>query len=171
MKNQLKSILLTFVLLSVVFITSCGSDDESGPSYAFIDQNLQGIIDGISFESKGGTFSEGFDTGTLSVRIYDVSETDEVCDIFGGESVSIIFSIPETVGLYELFIDLDAFEGQTVTLVNPNGEDGIPQNNIATIGAVEILSVSDTEVKGRMDATLDAQNTVNGNFSLSSCTN
>lgn len=170
MNNQLKSILLTLGLFSVLFISSCGSDDESGPSYAFIDQNLQGIIDGISFESKGGYFDEGFESGTFSIRIYDTSEEGNVCDIFGSEFVSILFSIPDEVGLYELSFNLESFSGQTVTLLNPNGEGGVPQNNIASIGAVEILTISETELTGRMDATLDAENTVNGNFTIIFCT-
>ncbi len=170
MKYQLKSILLLVTLSSTLIISSCGSDDDSGPSYEFIDQNLQGTIDGISFNSKGGFFDEGFEEGTIRMSIYDISEEGDVCDIFGSESVFILFTIPETVGLYELSFDLSSFDGQTVTLVNPNGEGGIPQNNIASTGAVEILTVSETEVTGRMDARLDGDNSVNGNFSVIFCT-
>ena len=55
MKRTAKLILYTSALLTTLFITSCGKDDdESGPSYEFIDQNLQGTIDGQAFD-----FGEG----------------------------------------------------------------------------------------------------------------
>lgn len=168
MKNLLNSILLIVSLCSIILFSSCG-DDDSGPSYSFIDQNLQGVIDGISFTSQGGNFEEGFEEGKFSVSIYDISEEGDICDVFGTESVFVLFSIPEEVGLYELSFDLSSFSGQTVTLVNPNGANGIPQNNIASTGAVEILTVSDTEITGRMDARFDGDNNVNGNFTLIFC--
>lgn len=168
MKNLLSFLLKICCLCIILLISSCGKDD-SGPSYNFLNQNLQGTIDGISFNSKGGIVSEGFEEGDFSIRIYDSEEDGNVCDIFSSENVSIIFSITAEVGLYELSFDLNSFSGQTVTLLNPNGEGGIPQNNIATFGAVEILTITETELTGRMDARMDAENAVNGNFTVEFC--
>ncbi|MEO9871226.1 hypothetical protein [Ekhidna sp.] len=167
----MKALKLSFVSLAFsVFLPACGDDDsDSGPSFDFIDQDLQGSIDGISFTSKGGFFDEGFDEGTISIRLYDVSEEGDICEIFGNESVSASAILPDEIGIHELFFDISSFSGIVVNLVNPNGEDGIPQNNLAFIGAVEILSISETQITGRMDATLDSDNTVNGNFTVISC--
>lgn len=169
MKNFLTHFLTASTLCAILVVTSCGKDD-SGPSYNFLNQNLQGTIDGISFNSKGGTASDGFEDGDFSISIYDTNEEGDVCDVFSSDNVSIIFSIKAEVGLYELSFDLNSFDGQTVTLLNPNGEGGIPQNNIATLGAVEVLTITETELTGRMDARMDAENSVNGNFTVQFCT-
>lgn len=169
MKNSLKLLLLTTGLSLISLISSCKKDDESGPSYEFINQNLQGTIDGFAYTYGEGsvetTTRDG--EGYLSFDLYHSSEDiTDICDFFGfGNEVSVFFSTPAEVGLYELSLDFSSFSGQTVTLFNPDGA----VNNIASIGAVEILTVTETEVTGRMDATLDAENTVNGNFTAVFC--
>lgn len=170
MKNSLYTFQLIICFCLLIFISSCGSDDkeDSGPAYEFLDQNLQGLIDGISFTYGEGTVeASSFEEGELSIDLYHSDEEiTDICDFFGfGEEVSVFFSIPAEVGIYELFIDFESFDGQTVTLFNPDGA----VNNIASIGAVEILSITDTQVKGRMDATLDGESTVNGNFTANFC--
>ena len=163
-----------FILLSIfsflLFLTSC-NDEDSGPSFEFKDQNLQGIIDGIPFEFGEGTVESTFlNEGQLSFDLLDQEEQyDNVCDISFGDEVRVFFDAPNEVGVYELFFDLSSFNRRVVTLLNPNGEDGIPQNNIASSGAVEIITITDTQVTGRIDATLDGDNTVNGNFTAVFC--
>ena len=153
MKTSIRLILISFSLCSILVITSCGGDDDSGPSYDFIDQNLQGTIDGLSFTFGEGTVEETTIEGEqmISFDLYHASEEfTDVCDFFGfGDEVSVFFFAPAEVGIYELSLDLSTFSGQTVTLFNPDGA----VNNIASIGAVEILTITDTEVTGRMDAT------------------
>ncbi|WP_370086139.1 hypothetical protein [Ekhidna sp.] len=167
MKNQLKYLLSGFIIASVILLSSCGGDD-AGPAYNFIDQNLQGTIDGQNFVyGEGIVEASSFNEGKFSLDLYDEQEEiTDICDFFGfGDHVSIFFEIPDEIGLYELFLNLESFEGQTVTLFNPDGS----QNNIATMGAVEILSISATQVKGRMDARMDEANSVNGNFTVQFC--
>lgn len=168
MKNSLKILLMAAGLSLISLISSCKKDDESGPSHEFINQNLQGAIDGIPFTYGEGTVEMITRDGKehLSFDLYHANEEiNEVCSFFGfGNEVSAFFSIPAEVGLYELSLNF-SYGGQTVTLFNPDGT----VNNIASIGAVEILTVTETEVTGRMDATLDAENTVNGNFTAVFC--
>ncbi|MEO1255569.1 MAG: hypothetical protein AAFY41_11915, partial [Bacteroidota bacterium] len=146
-------------------------DSESGPSFDFKDQILQGQIDGFSFEYGEGTVSilaSPSDGNNLFFDLYDIKEDfTDICDFIGfGDEVSVFFRVPNEVGLYELDFDLSSFDGQVITLFNPEGS----VNNIASIGALEILTISDTLVTGRMDARLDSENTVNGNFSAVFCT-
>lgn len=166
MKNYIRTCVLTVSILTVALISSCGEDDgtTAGNSFEFLNQNLQGQIDGITF-----TFGEGrveASTGNeLSFDLYDASETEAACDLFFGESVSVFFFVPNEVGVYELSLDLSTFDGQTVTLFNPDGA----VNSIASQGAVEIISISETEVTGRIDARLDENSSVNGNFTARFC--
>ncbi len=172
MKKQIRHSLPFLGLVFILTSISCG-DDDSGSSVDFKDQNLQGTIDGLPY-----TYGEGFveqetfnDMDQLSFNLFDVNEEfTDVCDIFGfGEEVSVFFNVPNATGLYELSFDFSSFSGQVVTLFNPNGEDGIPQNNIASTGAIEILTISETQVTGRIDARIDGDNTVNGNFTAVFC--
>ncbi len=162
MKNLIKSILITCVLTLLIFTQSCGSDGESGPSYAFIDQNLQGSINGIPFVYAEGTVELTGSGDRLSFDLYDTDEIfDDVCAVFGfGEEVSVFFTGANEVGLYEL-----SLESNTVTLFDPSET----LNVIASIGAVEILTITSTEVTGRIDARLDAGSTINGNFTVVFC--
>ncbi len=170
MKATIKSLLTVLVLFSIILATSCGKDEENGPSYDFIDQNLQGTFDGLTFELKEGVVEETTIEGEnlLSFDLYDINEEfTEACDLFGfGDEVNVFFFIPNEVGLYELSLDLSSFSGRTVTILDPSDFT----NYIATIGAVEILTITDTEVTGRMDAQVEPGKGINGNFSASFCT-
>ena len=170
MKSLFKSTTLLLLPSFLLFAVSCSKDDEAdGPSYEFIDQNAQGTIDGISFSFQTGTAEDSFfNEEELSIDLYDESEDiTDVCDFFGfGDAVRVFFSIPNTVGLYELSFSFDDAEnGRTVTMFNP----AKTLNIIATEGAVEILSISDTEVSGRLDIDAGEGNEVNGNFTVTIC--
>ncbi|MEP5613312.1 MAG: hypothetical protein ABJP45_13755 [Cyclobacteriaceae bacterium] len=167
MKNHQKNALTLLLSFSLLFLMSCSKDDESdGPSYDFVNQNAQGTIDGISFTFAAGTAEKSNDGEDLSVDFYDITEElTDVCDFFGlGESVTVFFTIPNAVGLYELSFDLSSFDGRTVTLFNPDTF----LNIISSEGAVEILSITETQVTGRIDARAD-DSFVNGNFTLEIC--
>ena len=78
------------------------------------------------------------------------------------------FSVPNEVGIYKLKLNLNCFtcaDNFTVTLFEKDGS----MNFIATDGAVEILTISDTQVSGRIDARYDGNTFVNGNFTVSIC--
>ena len=172
MKNSTK-LLLSILSLSFFLTTTSCDEDDPGSSFEFIDQNLQGTIDGLPYTFGEGT-ADAVNIDGENELSFDLLDADEnftaVCDLFGfGDEVSILFSTPNEVGLYELFFDLSSFDGQTVTLLNPNGEGGVPNNIIASTGAVEILTITDSEVTGRIDARFDGDNTVNGNFTVIFC--
>ena len=163
--HQLRHIKFSLVLfLTSLIISSCG-DDDSGPSFSFKDQNLQGTIDGKPFEFGDGTVDTLEIQGeSLYFNLFDSGEPiDNVCNIFGfGEEVNLFFYVPVAVGVYEL-----GPQTRTVTLFDP----AQTLNIIVSSGAVEILSISEDEVTGRIDARFDGNSSVNGNFSAVYCTN
>lgn len=155
------------VILGMLWLVlvSCGDDDD-GPSYEFIDQNLQGEINGQTWSFVDGNAEISvFDDTKLSIEL-GAEELADPCDVFGLSGLTVFFSIANEVGLTELNFTFDE-NGQTVTLYDPDGS----QNFIATAGAVEILTITETEVTGRIDARYEGEdgNSVNGNFSVTFC--
>lgn len=162
---NVKSILKVCPALIFMFLLSCGDDDDG--SYSFKDQDLSGKIDGVSW-----TYADGYvevDTHD-DVDILDVTLTLEqdgnICTGFP-EGDRVFFFVPNAVGIYKLYFKLSSFEGQTVTLLDD--DQNPPLNIIATEGAIEILTITDTEVTGRIDARADKKSYVNGNFTVSFC--
>lgn len=161
----MKKLILLLGILSG-FIISCGGDESNDdPTYSFADQDLQGLIDGQPFFIGFGSATESsFNNEQFSIKIYDQDEdVTNVCEFFGfGNEVSILFEIPESVGLYPLSFSQVS---QTVTLFNPVEV----LNVIASDGAVEILTITNEVVTGRIDAYFDDQNNVNGYFTVDIC--
>jgi len=154
-------------LLTIGTLISCGKDDE-GPAYEFIDQPLQGKIGGVDFMMKDGKVYEGFfEEDEWYVEIYGENEPAAACDVEIAEKNYLFFNVPLEVGLYKLYFKLSTFEGQLVNLYDVEDDDS---QNLASEGAIEILTISDTEVTGRLDARFNNQNRVNGNFTVNFCT-
>ena len=153
------------ILLSIALLSFACSDDDEGPAYDFKDQTLQGLINSKSWAFVDGSAEiSAFDESKLSIELGAV-ELEDPCDIFGFSGLRVFFSIDNEVGLKELNFSFEE-EGQTVTLFDPEGT----LNIIATAGAVEILSISSTEVSGRIDARSEGSDDgVNGNFTVSFC--
>lgn len=157
-----KGLFILLVLFAV--ISSCKKDDDA-PGYNFIDKALSGKIEGGSWTFRSGYVDSSSYEGVkkLSMSFYGV--TGDACsDFLDGDRV--IFSVPMKIGVFPLKFSFTDLEGsQTVTLF----DDETSMNNIATSGAIEILSISSTSVTGRIDATSDDDNTINGNFTVSFC--
>lgn len=80
--------------------------------------------------------------------------------------IRCFFDVQAAPGLYPLKWDMGSpSDIQTVTLLEVDGF----VNHIATEGAIEILIITDTAITGRIDAHLDGDNTVNGNFTVDIC--
>ena len=102
MNRFLKNSLYVLLAVSSTFISCSNDDGDDGPSYEFIDQNLQGAINGKSFELGEGSAEESlFDDQEISFRLYDTSEDiSDICGFFGfGNTVSVSFTVPNQVGL------------------------------------------------------------------------
>ncbi|WP_271765127.1 hypothetical protein [Aquimarina algiphila] len=159
-----KNLLFACTLVFFSMFIACSDDDTTEPETEFIDQVLQGKIDGESW-----TFVNG--TSSIDDKIHlDLLSTETECGASNFEKKSrIIFSITNAVGIYELKFDFNDLENsQTVTLLSYD-EEGTPINNIATEGTVEITDITETKVIGRINARSDDNSFVNGNFEASVC--
>ena len=156
----------SLLILSVTaFLFSCGGDDEN-PSPNFKNQNLSGKIANTSW-TYGDGYAEIYGTGDDSEIYIDmfVNVDGEGCDIIP-EGDQVFFSVPNKVGVYKLKFDLNNPEAsQTITLF----EDEEVMNSIATEGAIEITAITESSISGRIDAKVDAENNVNGNFTVNIC--
>jgi hypothetical protein len=158
----MKKILL-YLAIPILF-TNCKDDDDAKPSFEFKNQNLLGKINGGNWTYQEGTAET--DGGTLRIALF-LDQPEPVCDIFGfSNGDQVFFTVPNAVGVYALSFNLSGGgTGQTVTLFDIQET----LNIICTEGAIEILTITSTEVTGRMDARSDAGSFVNGNFTATIC--
>ena len=146
-------------------MVACGEDEENGPSFEFINQNLQGSINGETWNFESGDAGEStFDEGQLFVTLYGTMVEDP-CEAFGVVGNSVFFSIPNEIGVHELHLNFEEGSGQTATLF----DDSETLNIIATEGAIELISNTNGTLTGRMDARGNDNSAVNGNFSVPIC--
>jgi hypothetical protein len=157
--------LINAIALCLFLLFSCSKDSEA-PAYDFKDQELAGVIEGQEWAYGDGYADITGEGSDAKLHITLVLPTEsEGCDIMP-EGDRVFFSVPKGTGLHVLKLDLDNLEvSRTVTLFDSEET----MNVIATKGAVEITSITDTEITGRIDARGDDVNFVNGNFSVPLC--
>lgn len=164
----MKKLIYLLAIIPLVYISSCSDDKDDkdkGPKYSFEDQDLQGSINNKAYFFQSGTAEDSFfEEGNLSIDLSDVSY-DDSCSEFFLEGLSVFFEVPAQTGIYELSLDFSSLDGRTVTLYDPDET----LNIICSDGAIEIVSISNTEVTGRLDARYDNESSVNGNFTVPYC--
>ena len=157
-------------ILAILSFSSCdpgsgGPGDDSSGDTGFIDQNLQGKINGKTYAFVSGEVEESpFNPGSLDFDLYNIPRDDTLP--FGypfGGYLKVMFNVPAQVGKTSLFWNLSTGENETLTLYDP---DAGSYNHIVTEGSIEILTLTDTEITGRIWANGDTENTVNGNFTV-----
>ena len=147
-----------WVVFAVVAI-GCGKDDPK-PSYEFKNQTASGKIEGVAWTFVEGRAEDNGDNISIDLML---EQSEAPCEIFGfGEGDVVFFTIPNAVGLYKLQMGANS---QTATLFD---EDDF-LNVIAVDGAIEILTITTTEVTGRLDVRSDSNNFINGNFTVTLC--
>lgn len=153
----------TFLLLSLALLISCGG--ESGPSYDFKDQNLQGQVNGKDWSMNSGSASmETQNSNEYIINLSDVIITDP-CAILNFDSNQMLFNIPNKIGLYELNLDSETGEGLSVSFIDGDSET----ITFFVDGVVELLSITDDQVMGRIDINEGSGNSLNGNFTATLC--
>ncbi len=158
-----KASLLILSITAVLF--SCGGDDEK-PSHNFKNQTLSGKIANTPW-AYGDGYAEIYGTGDDSEIYIDMfKDVDgEGCGSIP-EGNQVFFYVPNKVGVYKLKFDLNNLEAsQTITLFEDEGV----MNSIAAEGVIEITAITETTISGRIDAKVDAENNVNGNFTVNIC--
>jgi hypothetical protein len=165
-----KSTLLVSTL--IIAAISCKDDDADikKNNYSFRDQPLAGQIGGVAWTHQSGfveeeTFKEeailGFDL------VQDIVDGEAGCNILFPEGDYVFFDVPNKVGIYEINFDLMNMAEDSQSLTLYDDETGV--NHIANEGAIEILTITDTEVTGRIDARSEADTYINGNFTVTLC--
>jgi hypothetical protein len=158
-------------ILSLFLIVAFGcSKTEETPSstYEFKNQDVTGKINKVAWTYADGYADVSSSSGSEPrVRVSLVlAQSKKGCDIFLATGNQVVFSLPAKVGLYKLSFNLNGGTGYTATLLE---NATIPNNLIASDGAIEILTLTSTEITGRMDARYDGESFVNGNFKVAIC--
>ncbi|MBT1688476.1 hypothetical protein [Dawidia soli] len=159
--------------LLIALAISCKDDDtavKKETGYSFRDQELQGMIGGMVWTHRSGFATTEIVNGekVIGIDLVQNISGEEVEDMQVPEGNYVFFDVPDAVGVYELSINWDANlasgndESQTITLYN----EATGVSHIATKGAIEILTITDTEVTGRIDARSESGTYINGNFTV-----
>lgn len=154
-------ICLSLLIVLTASLVSCkDDDDDEKPSYSFKDQEAQGKVG-----NEDWTCIDGYATNDQFFVITLTLEEDGtgcgISAIPARDNVSFITEL-ET-GVYLLGT------GSTIYSVTLTDADDLSNHHVALEGAIEITSITDTFVSGRLDARLDDGNYVNGNFSVPIC--
>lgn len=146
------------IIALIVSLWSC-SDDE-GFKYEFQDQDASGKIVGDEWTYAYGKARNSIVNGK---NFLDISlmlpQTQEGCNIMLVEDNYVAFSVPADVDLHKVGSN-DVWAYFT--------EAGGDHTTVGK-GAIEILSITDTYITGRVDIPLNKSNFVNGNFTVVRC--
>ena len=166
MKN-LTTILVLGMILSLVACkketTSSGSAGVSRPAEEIKSGVVDGKINGDAWTFVSGVAKkDSFRPERIRLELWDNSEADPCNVFFPTSKRNLLTSVPEAVGNYELGNETN------VTFYYQSTDMG-SANLIATAGRLIIDEITDDTVKGRILATYDNDNTVNGAFTLTLC--
>ncbi len=155
------------LLAAASVIVSCSKDDDDEASYTFLDQEMQGKIEGDNWSLTVGTAEVSVWDSTLLDLSFHVDSSDDPCNDWQLQGNKIIGTVPNAVGLYPFNFDFSGDDNMTITLFHSETS----MNIIATEGAIEItlIDIANGVVEGRVATTVDDDNFVNGNFSIIYC--
>lgn len=153
--------LICFTLL--LFCVACSDDDE--PSTNDLENPASGIIGGVDWQFDLGTaFFEEIDN-KYTINLLGIAEgaDNDGCNIiFPGEEY-VRFTVDAEVGRTDIPFE---FSAQGVKFYPDRSVGGF---ELATDGYVEITAITDNQVTGVLDATLDSNNQVSGSFVVTIC--
>jgi hypothetical protein len=146
----------------IVLMFSCKDYDYGSIGYNFKNQHAMGEIAGQEWAYQNG-YSD-IDDGNLHVTLMLSQDGQQGCEVFLADGDQVFFTVPADEGIYKL--NFGSNNARTATLF----DDDEAFNHIAADGAIEILDISNTQVKGRINAVADEDaNYVNGNFTVPIC--
>lgn len=155
---KIKSILKIELIFIALFVFSCGDDENE---YSFKNQDLSGKIGGDSWTYEDGFIDEfTFEGKDFLSSNLTLTQDGSVCEV-DLEGNYIYFGAPKKVGVYKL----KGGNERIFLVMNNNHTASFDANK----GAIEILSITETQVTGRIDARFNGNNFVNGNFTVSFC--
>ncbi len=155
MIRNLKNVMLLVVTL-VAFV-ACNNDDEGSPSPS--SEPLVGKVNGIEFRAIGGKAFDR-DEGEMSINLTNITTTcdDSVLDY----DLEVSFTVPKESGFYDgEFLNV-VFSADGETPLNLIG------SSVVEINSIQIANGTGT-ISGKVRATWDDNNTVNGTFTVDFC--
>jgi len=173
MKNQFSIFSALFLMIAVFAFSSCDDEtpevvDNCIPS--FKSQNASGMFMGEAFTFVDGKAKVSpFDSTQYAFTFYGETPTGDMCDNFNFDlpKKTILFDLPQQVGLYELgFSTSESLTFNDATVTNQTTAE------VSLCGAIEILTISTTSITGRLHAKVEADSTnniINGNFEVMLC--
>lgn len=163
MKTSLSIRLIVLLTILIPFAESCKKKDKEAtiPPHNFLNQNMQGKLDG-----KPWTFVSGSKASLMGTNILfftdTVSKYYDTCT-FGG------------YGVHRLDLTTAAAIEPKLYAIGSGGFYGKFRVANTTVeykdatGAIEITSVSNGLITGKIDARVNDDNYVNGNFTIRYC--
>jgi small nuclear ribonucleoprotein (snRNP)-like protein len=156
----MKRIYLNLFMLLVISLVSCKDDDNAEPAYNFKDQDATGKI-----ENESWTYKDGYaDIGSELIYVtLTIEQAGKACDITSPTGDRVLFTVDKEPTLY--LLGGSGSTMYTATLL----ESDDTMNHIALEGAIEITSITNDTVSGKIDARVDDETFVNGNFTIPIC--
>lgn len=148
------------MVICLIFISCEKEDIDNSPG----DGSLQGEINGVEFNMNAAKYEE-ISGDRLQFEIFaEMSAADDVCD-FSPSGYRVFFVCEDTDDRQDLFLDLQNFEGFTITLFEPANANNI----IATEGYFEITARDGNLIEAVMDVTAVDDTFVKGSFVAELC--
>lgn len=171
LKQWTFGLFVCLAMFSTLTFVSCSSDDdeEEDPQNEcladFSAGAATGLFMGDPFTVVTGTATENFaDATEFRITLYGETVMGDACDGFNFEKPdsTIIFTVPMEIGVYDILFS------NSVTFNDASVVNEVTAE-VSTCGAIEILSISETEVTGRIDAKRNTDSELNGTFTLERC--
>ncbi len=157
-RSALGCLVVSFLPLTAACSSSGDDDDAAGADTAIESTPLAGLISGRAWTMVSAD-TDAFlsDSDGYWATGYEVSIS--ACSGQISDGRELLLTIPKTLGDHPLGLTL------TATFYDPVTNDNLG----ATKGHIVVNSLSQTEIVGGAFIEFDAQNTVNGQFSIAIC--
>ena len=144
-------------LIVALFLSACGG---GGGGLSFSTATLSGKIGGVAWTfADGAVTTNPLHSDQYSFTLYGASQ-DDPCAVRSDVDLVLVTS-PKTVGTHEFGLDTYSatlFDTPSTNLIVSDGDNG-----------VEIVSVEGALVTARLKATYDSNNSVEGTFTATVC--
>ncbi len=147
---MMKHLALVLGLATAACTTSTSTQIDSGP--------LMGAVGGQAWTFVAGSTDAFISSGQDNFFASMYPSTYTACSGIEPSGPHLLVAVPKVVGDYPMTLD------RNMTFVTDNN------NLVATDGRIVVDSVTATQVTGGMHATYDGANEVNGQFTLTICT-
>lgn len=154
--------ILCAIILAFILVSSCRDDEK--PVYSFKTQDTSGKIGNTPWTYADGYAQVSPTLPEVGIHLFE-GQGESGCNVFLVDGNEVYFYVPNKVGLYKLKYSTDDPFYNSISLY----ENERSLNHVAYNGAIEIVSITDTAISGRIDASMDGENFVNGNFTVNFC--